>query len=467
MNSSALVKHISECFIKPQYEVEEANKPVYLAPMDLVMLSVHYIQKGLLFTKPPSNSDDQISFSTPEFLESLKESLSHTLVYFYPLAGQLATQVDEARQESLVFVDCNKGPGARLVHATIDMTVSDILTPRHVPAVVQSFFDHDRAVNHDGHHMSLLTIQVTELLDGVFIGCSMNHALGDGTSYWNFWNVWSEIHMAKNRTDLVIPSSHLPIHNRWFPDGHDAPILLPFTRHDQFVSRYEAPPLAERIFHFSPESMSRLKSKANKDHQKIYTDSKRMISSFQALSALCWRSIIRAIRLPDDQVTNCRLAANNRHRLDPPLPENYFGNCINAITTTTTVSELHEHSLGWAASMLHQSVANHTNKALQDFLKRWLKSPFVYQIHQLFDSNSVMMGSSPRFDMYGNEFGLGKPVAVRSGYAHKFTGKVTSYQGYEGGGSVDLEICLPPHAMEALESDEEFMGAVSLPLTGY
>ncbi|KAL2901270.1 hypothetical protein RDABS01_026352 [Bienertia sinuspersici] len=73
------------------------------------------------------------------------------------------------------------------------MTVSDILTPKHVPVLVQSFFDHDRAVNHDGHHRSLLTIQVTELLDGVFIGCSMNHALGDRTSYWN---VWSEIHRA-------------------------------------------------------------------------------------------------------------------------------------------------------------------------------------------------------------------------------------------------------------------------------
>ena len=36
----------------------------------------------------------------------------------------------------------------------------------------------------------------------------------------------------------------------------------------------------------------------------------------------------------------------------------------------------------------------------------------------------VMMGSSPRFNMYGNEFGMGKGVAVRSGYANKFDGKV-------------------------------------------
>ncbi|KAL2901284.1 hypothetical protein RDABS01_026366 [Bienertia sinuspersici] len=126
--SSTSVKHISERFIKPKYVVAEAKKPIYLGPMDLAMLSSHNIQK-----------DDQINYSTPEFLDSLKDSLSHTLL-------------------------------------------SDILTPTHIPMVVQSFFDHDRAVNHDGHDTSLLTIQVTELLDGVFIGCSMNHVLGDGTS---------------------------------------------------------------------------------------------------------------------------------------------------------------------------------------------------------------------------------------------------------------------------------------------
>ena len=44
--------NISECFIKPKYEVKEAKQPYYLSITDLAMLSGHYIQKGLLFTKP-------------------------------------------------------------------------------------------------------------------------------------------------------------------------------------------------------------------------------------------------------------------------------------------------------------------------------------------------------------------------------------------------------------------------------
>nr|KYP72357.1 putative acetyltransferase At3g50280 family [Cajanus cajan] len=74
----------------------------------------------------------------------------------------------------------------------------------------------------------------------------------------------------------------------------------------------------------------------------------------------------------------------------------------------------------------------------------------------------VLISSSPRFNMYGNEFGMGKALAVRSGYANKFDGKVTSYPGREGGGSIDLEVCLLPHTMSELESDMEFMNAVSV-----
>ncbi|XP_021768221.1 uncharacterized acetyltransferase At3g50280-like [Chenopodium quinoa] len=449
--SSVSVKHVSACYIKPKYEVQEAKQPCYLAPMDLMMLNFHYIQKGLLFTKPSHKNDQEFSIS--KLLQSLKESLSLALVHFYPLAGQLATRISENRHECLIFVDCNKGPGARFIYATLDMSVSEILSPVDVPLVVQSLFDHDRAINHDGHRRPLLSVQVTELKDGVFIGCSMNHVVGDGTSYWQFWKIWSEIHRA-NGKQLVV--SRLPNHKRWFPDGHGPAIPLPFTHPNEFVSRYEVGQLRERFFHFSRDSIARLKAKANKESNT------NNISSFQSLSALVWRSIVRANCISEDRITNCTLATNNRHRLNPPLPPEYVGNCVTPTITTTTAGALLAHNLGWVASLLHQSVVNHSDKIVHKIIDGWLQSPFVYRPGKMFDPYSVTMGSSPRFDMYGNEFGFGKAVAVRSGYANKYVGKVTAYPGYEGGGSVDLEICLPPKSMSALESDEEFMAAATV-----
>ncbi|KAJ8772849.1 hypothetical protein K2173_028026 [Erythroxylum novogranatense] len=443
--SAATVRHISECFVKAAHITEEAKKPWHLTPWDVAMLSVQYIQKGLLFAKPSE------SFNLPTLLEKLKHSLSLTLVHFYPLSGRLVTSKSEDPPTYVVFVDCMNSPGAGFIHASVNLTISDVLSPTYVPLVVQSFFDHDRAINHDGHTRPLLSIQVTELIDGIFIGCSINHCIADGTSFWHFFNAWSEIFQAGDN----IPISRPPVTKRWFPDGHGPFINLPFTHHEQFICRFEAPLLKERFFHFSTESISRLKARANAEYNT------NKISSFQSLSALVWRCITRARCLPHDQITSCRLAASNRSRLNPPLSPDYFGNSILPLRGFTTAGNLLEHDLGWAAWLLHEVVVNNSDTKIRDLLDSWLRSPVIYHIAQVFDPYSVMMGSSPRFNKYGNEFGMGKALALRSGYAHKFSGKVSAYPGREGGGSIDLEVCLPPDTMTALEADEEFMSAVS------
>ncbi|CAJ2670207.1 unnamed protein product [Trifolium pratense] len=147
----------------------------------------------------------------------------------------------------------------------------------------------------------------------------------------------------------------------------------------------------------------------------------------------------------------------------PPLPNGYFGNSIYTVSTETTAKELLENDLGWAAWKIHLAIANHDDKVVRRSAEEWLSSPFLYRMDLFFDPYTVMMGSSPRFNMYGNEFGMGKALAVRSGYANKFDGKVTSYPGHEGGGSIDLEVCLSPDKMMALETDEEFMSSTLMP----
>ncbi|GAU42179.1 hypothetical protein TSUD_305240 [Trifolium subterraneum] len=153
----------------------------------------------------------------------------------------------------------------------------------------------------------------------------MNHCIGDGTAYWNFFNTFSEIFQNDDRVSS--PISHQPINTKWFPEA----------------------------------------------------------------------------------------------------------------STETKVGELLENDLGWVAWKIHIAITNHDDKVVRNWVEEWLHSPFVYKSDLFFDPYTVMMGSSPRFNMYGNEFGMGKALGVRSGYANKFDGKITSYPGQEGGGSIDLE----------------------------
>ncbi|TQD85199.1 hypothetical protein C1H46_029287 [Malus baccata] len=82
------------------------------------------------------------------------------------------------------------------------------------------------------------------------------------------------------------------------------------------------------MFHFSAESLAKLRAKANAESGTT------KISSFQSLSALLWRSITRARCQPPDQGTSCRHG------------------------------ELLEHGLGWAAWKLHEAVVNHNDKGI-------------------------------------------------------------------------------------------------------
>ncbi|KAI3460200.1 hypothetical protein Pfo_016863 [Paulownia fortunei] len=192
--------------------------------------------------------------------------------------------------------------------------------------------------------MSLLSIQVTELIDGIFIGCSMNHAVADGSSFWHFLNTLSEVFKAGGEKITI---SRQPIRKHWFPDGKGPILNFPLL-----------------IMISSPRDTLKAKAESNTT----------TISTQKALSPHRWRCVTRAHGFLIDQNTNCRVT----WLVDP-----------------------------------------------------WVETNFVYQ-PDFFDPSSIMMGSPPRFDVYRNDFGLGKAVAIRSALGNKYDGKVSLYPGTEG-----------------------------------
>ncbi|KAI3802397.1 hypothetical protein L1987_30529 [Smallanthus sonchifolius] len=220
------------------------------------MVTINYDSRGLLFPLP-ENQD----FSITTFLEDLKDSLSATLTHFHPRTARLDTVKQQNPSSLVIFLNPENSPGARFIHSSANLTMADILTPTDIPEIVESFFDHYKAIIHDGHELSLLSVQVTELIDDIFIGCSINHMVVDGTSYWHFFNSWSEMFNSKSRDSISRPS----VLDRWIPPGFGPIIALPFTHEDQIIKRPNHPVFMERIFHFSSHSLSKLKAKVNRE----------------------------------------------------------------------------------------------------------------------------------------------------------------------------------------------------------
>ncbi|MED6173279.1 hypothetical protein PIB30_057846 [Stylosanthes scabra] len=142
---------------------------------------------------------------------------------------------------------------------------------------------------------------------------------------------------------------------------------------------------------------------------------------------------------------------------NPAMTENYFGNAITIGIVTMIVKELLEGGIGKGALEMNKMVGLQTEEKLKSYSRNWIKNPTLTVGGVI--GNTFLPSSSPRFDVYGNDFGWGKPVAVRSGAANKKHRKITLFPGVEDG-SVDVEVCLSHEILEAMGKDPEFMDAV-------
>ncbi|PIN18283.1 Shikimate O-hydroxycinnamoyltransferase [Handroanthus impetiginosus] len=450
-----------------------------LSVSDLPTLCCHYIQEGVLFTKPP--------FPILELISLLKQSLSQTLTRFPPLAGRLTTDAD-----GYVYVTCNDA-GADFIHANgSHIRVRDLLNSDNgdVPELVKGCFALDGTVNYEGHFGAISAVQVTELADGIFIGCTINHAVTDGTSFWDFFNSFAELSRGVKRISRTPDFSRDSILN--------SPVVPKLPAGGPKVTFSGDAPVRERIFRFTRESILKLKDKVNKNddggidvvaelmgrhsndtlkspdrnltpltwqRNSVSRETSRAnptveISSFQSLCALLWRGITRARKLPSSKTTTFRMAVNCRHRLEPKLDPLYFGNAIQTVRTYALAGDVLSKDLRWCAQQLNKSVVAHNNAAVRKYVENWKRDPKCFLLSN-FDGTMITMGGSSRSPVYDTDFGWGRPIAVRSGRANKFDGKISAFPGREGGGSVDLEVILAAETMAGLESDLEFMQYVS------
>lgn len=331
--------------------------------------------------------------------------------------------------------------------------------------MVWSFFPLDGLLGADAVAGSrpVLAAQVTELADGVFIAMSLNHGVVDGTTFWQFFNTWSELsrRSASGSSDDAVISTPSPVFDRqWFLDSCPVPvpIPLPFGTVEDMVGKRvpHFPPVHECFLHFPAERVKELKAKANAEMAGTTTTT---ISSLQALLAHLWRAVCRA----PDQKMAYYLLVGCRGRVDG-IHASYAGNAVVAhASTASPAGEILGRGLGWAAWLLNRAVASFGEASAREKLARWPLEPSFSSLPALVATahTMVLTGSSPSFDVYGNDFGWGEPVAIRSGSANKLDGKATVYEGRGGQGSMAFEVCLAPEALARLVADEEFMSAVA------
>ncbi|KAL0287554.1 UNVERIFIED_CONTAM: Phenolic glucoside malonyltransferase 1, partial [Sesamum radiatum] len=399
---------LERCDIRPSASTtSELTLP--LLHFDITWLYFHPVQRLLFFDFPCSKA---------EFLETvvpkLKESLHQTLNHFLPLAGNIVHPLNSGRPFSR-FVD---GDSVSLTIAETDKDF-DYLTGNH-PRVADEFYACVPQLppakhNPDDVILPVLALQITLFPDrGVCLGITNHHAIGDASSIVRFIKAWASVNRSSGDSKLI-DDKLLPFYDRTSvedPEGLDS-IYWNLIKQSRAV---ESPPISfplnkvRSTFILTKDDVQKLK------HFVLERRPGMHITAFTVTCALVWVCLVKVDAatetLADDEPEYVGFAADCRGRLSPPLPAEYFGNCLAFVKAESTHGLLKgKDGFLFAVQSLGEAIQKtvYNEKGILDGAENWPR-----EFGKLIGKRLFGVAGSPRFDLYDVDYGWGRPKKFES-----------------------------------------------------
>ncbi|XP_058096645.1 malonyl-coenzyme A:anthocyanin 3-O-glucoside-6''-O-malonyltransferase-like [Magnolia sinica] len=385
--------------------------------------------------------------STTTLLSNLKTSLSLALQIFYPLAGNLTLSPETGKHE-IVYAN---GDSILLTIAESDYDFHHLVGshPREV-----SDFHHlapDLQTDTDKLPVPLLTLQVTLFPDSGFcIGISVNHVAADGWTSTQFMKSWASICKSGDAASI----KPLPIYDRtqtsaldWITKAHFIEMGKIKPKEKLEENSVTSKPRAVRAtFVLSRARMERLRDWiASRRLEGSEKDSH--ISSFVLTCAYVWVCLLRARGPADGEKTaHFVFAVDCRARMDPPLPVEYFGNCIGACFVQAKLSELtQEGGVVVATESIGRGIRGLAGDGFLKGAEGWFRRYLELASERIFS-----VAGSPRFRVYDTDFGWGKPKKVEI-LSIEGSGAMSLAENTDEEGGVEIGMALPDFEMKGFD----------------
>ncbi|KAJ9548872.1 hypothetical protein OSB04_021415 [Centaurea solstitialis] len=342
-------------------------------------------------------------------LPNLKHSLSLTLQHFFPFAGNLIVFPALNQKPEIRYVDGDYVP---VTFAECDLDFDDLtgnhprdcekfhhLIPLHLGESVK-VFDHVK--------IPIFSIQVTFFPNrGISIGMTNHHILGDASTTFCFLKAWTSI--ARYGTDeSFLASGNLPVYDRVvnYPKLDETYLKrakVETFNHKEYRLRSLSRPTdkVRATFVLARTTINRLKKQVSTDLPTL-----TYVSSFTVACGYIW-SCIAGSR--NDERELFTFAVDCRARLDPPIPADYFGNCVRGCRMMEKTALLTGKEGFMAAVKL---IGENLHKMLTD--KDGILKGVDQLVGDLFAANGmpttvVAVAGTPKLKLYDLDFGWGKP----------------------------------------------------------
>ncbi|XP_078174854.1 malonyl-coenzyme:anthocyanin 5-O-glucoside-6'''-O-malonyltransferase-like [Carex rostrata] len=373
-------------------------------------------------------------------LPSLKSSLSLALKTYYPLAGgfrrtsstddKLEHYYVEGDAVSFTVAECNNQ--FEFEHLASDHERDLLQLDCLVPELPKS-----------EELQPLLAVQVTVFPDqGIVIGTSVHHMACDGTSSMQFMHTWAETCLSGASVSSRIPIFDRtlisdPCNNYSFLYNQVKNMFKPALKGASLANRPSELVLA--TFILKQEQIQQLKrlvlAKAEQTKTSFHC------STVVVVFAYVWTGFVRSKRIDSTKRVSIGIPADFRARIQPPLPMEYFGNCVGSCMATANAADLLEDDGVIVAAEAVGNAVDQLSERLK-MLRNWL-----VEYATLSQVPILSIAGSPKFKVYDVDFGLGRPTKVEIVSVAK-TGAMSVAESRDEEGGVEIGIAFPKDEMD-------------------
>ncbi|VYS59036.1 unnamed protein product [Arabidopsis thaliana] len=425
---------------------DSANSMVLpLTFFDLRWLQFHPTER-VIFYKLIKDSSLESFLSV--ILPKLELSLAIVLRHYLPLAGRLTWGSQDPKPSIVV----SPNDYVSLTVAESDADFSRISGKGIRPESEIRSLVPELSLSCDSP--SVLSLQVTLFPNqGFCIGIASHHSVMDGKTVVRFIKSWA--HICKHGA-MDLPEDLTPVLDRTVinvPSSLDAKIieLLSYFSEvkDSFRSLKLLPPkeispdLVRISLELTRENIEKLREQAKRESARSHHE--LHLSTFVVANAYLWTCLVKTRGGDENRPVRFMYAADFRNRLDPPVPEMYFGNCVFPIGCFGYKANVFLGEDGFVnmVEILSDSVRSIGLRKLETICELYIDGTKSVKPGTQIGS----IAGSNQFGLYGSDFGWGKPCNSEIASIDRNEAFSMSERRDEPGG-VEIGLCLKKCEMD-------------------
>lgn len=427
----------------------EFIKPSSPTPLQLQDYNLSFIDERIPNTYIPlilyySFQDNKNTTTQSETSRRLKNSLSDSLVHFYPLAGRIRDQASvHCNDEGILYLEAYVDGSIFTLTECPKNEILDKLVPFESSGTISSCEEQ-------------LAIQVSFFKYGGFsIGTCISHRISDGFTLSSFIRSWAAI-SCEGQGDLMTPVYNAAT---LFPP-RNTPDFRPNFR-NLSVQPSVATYIAKR-FVFTASEIDELKQKVIKNSSTLKP------TRVEVLSGFLWYHCMVAKGVEKPRKSVAFHPVNLRGRIQF-LSECSFGNLFQMTKAVATFDD----KTDWIE--LVQKLRDAFRKIDTEYTAELLGQKGCHLAKENFTEIGKLLGyedievfkfvSYCRFALRDADFGWGKPVWVSTG-GSCIKNVITLLDSVKSGGGIEAWLVMADPEMERLHQKLEFMGYLASSSSG-